>query len=131
VTDIVTPIDRENEIVTVWLDALTRAYLLAKARRLTEMQGRRYRKYDEEGLEGRSAEWGRVYAMEELMPELQQVRNTGGEFCTPSVLRRASNIDAEIEFSVNALQNATTNAPLAIRQGVEDAVKAMRQEAGL
>lgn len=86
-----------------WLRALQSAYRLARAERLAELNGSRYKRYDERGVHVYSAEWGRVYTCEVLMPELAEFRAVTSAFCGPVLLRESAKWEAEQEYASEVL----------------------------
>lgn len=99
-----TSADLEQLVWEEWLRALQGAYRLARAERLAELHGTRYRKYDERGVHVYSAEWGRIYGCEVLLPELADFRAITSEFVGPIGLRQAACDEAEREFALIILR---------------------------
>ncbi len=79
--------------------ALTQARSLARAERLHELRGgHRPRTFDDRGLHPYSVEWGRVWALQELVGELAADAPTD-----PVALRRAAREDAIQAFKAELL----------------------------
>jgi hypothetical protein len=54
----------------LWQEALRAAYSTARGTRLQELRGRHPKKFDDRGLHVLSVEVGRIFALQELYPEL-------------------------------------------------------------
>lgn len=83
-----------------WVDALQRAYSLARAGRLNELRGKYVRRFDDMGLHPESEAWGQVHLAENLDPALAAVG------CAPEGLREAARADADREFRTEILEGA-------------------------
>lgn len=84
----------ESTIIEAWCRALHVFYALARGERLGELNGRRSRLIDERGLHPLSVEVGRVMALQELIPELEEL-----EF-NHMKLRRAAQHEAELQYEL-------------------------------
>ncbi len=66
----------DEAVFDLWQRALSFAFTLAKGARAAELRGdRRVKLMDGRGLHLYSEEWGKVRACEELLPELESLRN--------------------------------------------------------
>lgn len=89
----------DEQVFFTWLDAIQHAYLLAKAQRLAEIRAdRRTKRYDKRGLHPVSVEWGKVFACEQLLPGLTEMREVGGDACDPVSLDRVAQDAARVAF---------------------------------
>jgi len=93
----------DEAVYTAWCEALRHVWLLAKAERARELRGdRRVRGFDKRGLHTLSEAWGRVFAFEELRPDLAAVRRHEGEDgehpADPVPVARMAARAAEAEF---------------------------------
>lgn len=96
-----------HDTVEAWCEALRACFSLARGERARELNGdRSVRRFDEQGLHPFSAEWGRLMALEALLPGLSDVRekhqvDDDGEamvlFVSPRVLRHEAYEAAERE----------------------------------
>ena len=89
--------DPEETLTALWLEATRECYLLAKAERLGELKGKRIKLLDARGMHPYSVAWGRVLALEELLPALAGARLADPP-TDPVHLRRVAQRDAESEF---------------------------------
>jgi hypothetical protein len=95
-------------VVGFWQEALRAAFALAKADRARELRGdRTVPRFNEQGVHPFSAEWGRLQALEQLLPGLSDVRekmkvDDNGEvselFVSTRVLRLEAREVAEEEY---------------------------------
>jgi hypothetical protein len=85
------------DVTESWLEAIRDAYMLARGERYGEMSGKRAKRFDERGLHPYSLAWGRIYALEDLHPELRGAR-LSDPMCDPVSLRRIAQEDAEGAF---------------------------------
>jgi hypothetical protein len=87
------PIERvEIAIGEQWAEALQEAYGLAKGERRGELSGKRAKRFDGRGLHPYSLVWGRIRALEEMLPTLILAE------ADPVVMARVAAKDAEAEF---------------------------------
>jgi hypothetical protein len=88
-----------DDVVTAWTDALQHAHSLAKAERARELRGDRSVKTFGGGTHSYSVEWGRIMALEALLPGLGDVRMPDdGPRCDPITMLVAARQDAEAAF---------------------------------
>ena len=93
----------EEAIFALWQEAMSNAYTLAKGARTAELRGdRRVKGFDQRGLHLYSAEWGRVFACEELFPQLEQLRAAGEKAMDPVIMRSWAQREAEDDFAEDA-----------------------------
>lgn len=65
----------DRQAIGLWKEAISAAFSLAKADRARELRGdRTVPRFNAEGLHPFSAEWGRVMALEAIVPGLSDVR---------------------------------------------------------
>jgi hypothetical protein len=81
-----------DPLTQAWVDALQRAYTLARNERLNEMRGKHVKRFDAMGLHPESEAWGQVHMAENLDPTLAAVG------CAPEGLREVARLDAEGEY---------------------------------
>lgn len=75
------------------------AWMHAKGARTRELRGdRRVKTFDSRGLHPYSVEWGRILALEALLPDLEQRRATGDVLFDPVSMRHHAEREAEQEF---------------------------------
>ena len=90
-------------VYDLWATSLGFAFTLAKGVRAAELRGdRRSKTFDARGLHLYSVEWGRVWACEELMPDLARLRATGDFLLDAVSMRSKAAREAEAEFEVDA-----------------------------
>jgi hypothetical protein len=82
-----------DPVTSFWVQSLQRAYTLARAERLNELNGTRVRRFDAMGLHPESEAWGCIHAAENLEPVLAAVGTA------PEELRQAARRDAEEHFA--------------------------------
>lgn len=85
-------------IVEEWCRALQMAYKHIKAQRAAQLRGHLWRKYDQQGMHSYTAEWGRIFACEVLLPELAELRAEVGGFMGPVAMRHEAEADAAEEY---------------------------------
>ena len=84
-----------DDVFRIWQDALAMAFAFAKAARTAELRAdRRVKGFDARALHMYSTEWGRVWACEELVPELANLR----EHVDPVTMRAEAAREAEDDF---------------------------------
>ena len=89
----------DEAIFELWQNAVRMALMLAKAARTAELRGdRRLKAFDSRGVHVYSAEWGRIFACEELIPELSELRGCGEGILDPVSLRSLAAREAESDF---------------------------------
>jgi hypothetical protein len=60
-----------DRVVELHEEAVRHAHTLAKAERTREIRGRSsVRRFNDQGLHPYSVEWGRIWALQELLPEM-------------------------------------------------------------
>ena len=89
-----------------WCKALKMAYKHAKAERRAVLRGEIWRRYDQQGMHSYTAEWGRVFACEVLLPDLAQLRAEVGGFMGPVAMRREAEEDANREYAKELIEPA-------------------------
>lgn len=89
-----------DPLTQAWVEALQRAYTLARAERLNEMRGKYVRRFDAMGIHPESEAWGHIHLAENLDETLAAVG------CAPEALRQAAREDAEAEFRAEIVQAA-------------------------
>lgn len=83
----------------LWARCLWEAYVLARGNRAAELRGdRRAKAFDTTGLHPYSQLWGSVYACEQLLPGLADLRFTGEPECTPYGMKDMAVADANASF---------------------------------
>lgn len=82
----------EPQIITAWCEAIHSLYSLARGERLGELSGRRSRLLDDRGLHPFSLEVGRVMALQDLVPALEEM-----EF-RHTLMKKAAYEDAEEQY---------------------------------
>lgn len=98
-TDVTNALATADNVYATWLDAIQHAFLLAKSQRLAEIRAdRRTKRFDARGLHPVSVEWGKVFACENLLPGLTELRDVGGDPCDPVSLDRLAQEAARVAF---------------------------------
>jgi hypothetical protein len=88
----------ERFIESEWCAALQAAYSLARGERLNVLQNRHVKRFDARGLHPYSEVWGRIRALEALLPTLMLAE------ADPIALRRAAESDAAEQFASELLE---------------------------
>lgn len=86
-----------------WCSALSDAWMLARGARLNELAGKRVSRYAPSGLDPYSEAWGRVLALESLVPALADLRHLGDPPCTPLALFKTAAVQAERDHEAEIL----------------------------
>ena len=89
----------DAEILERWGEAIHATLLTLRSNRAREIRGdRRVRTFDARGLHPPSLEWGRVLALEELLPGLAELRDIGEPECHFLSLGRLARSEAQAAF---------------------------------
>jgi hypothetical protein len=84
----------EAHVIDAWCRAVSMLYSLARGERLGELNGRRSRLIDERGLHPFSLEVGRIFALQDMYPQLEELEFNHLD------MRRAAQVDAERDHDI-------------------------------
>lgn len=99
-----------DEVLDLWLNALTEYGQLCRGKTWASLEGRSFRRYDAQGLDPISAAYGRIQALQALHPVLEE------ELLTPHPVAIAQGCTKDVREEhersiIEAWKRVTTERP--------------------
>jgi hypothetical protein len=93
-------VNDDERVLDAWCEATMEAWRLAFGARCNEVKGHHVKSFDSRGLHPYSEAWGKILALESLLPELAEVRDVAGLSVTSMRRDAATEATAELVAAI-------------------------------